>query len=92
MAAVFIEGLVEYTFKNVLDIKYIKYVALALGVIFAIVYKLDLMGQFGFVAFSPYVGYVVTGLIIGRGSNFVNDFFSQWQGKKTVAPTDTAAE
>jgi len=87
MAAVFIEGLVEYVFKQWTGGWWIRYVALTLGIVFALVYKLDLMGQFGFHAFSPYVGYVVTGLIIGRGSNFVSDFFSKWKGTASLPPT-----
>ena len=85
-AAVFIEGLVEYLFKEFVNGKLVKYVALAIGIVFAIVYRLDLMVMFGFKAFSPYVGYIVTGLIIGRGSNYVNDFVSRWTEKPTVQP------
>jgi hypothetical protein len=83
IAAVFIEGLIEYALKEFTSGQWVKYVALALGVIFAIVYKLDLLAMFGFMAISPYVGYVVTGLIIGRGSNYVNDFMSKFKSVKT---------
>lgn len=79
IAAVFVEGLVEYTLKNFATGKWVKFVALALGIIFAIVYKLDLLMMLGLEAISPYVGYVVTGLIIGRGSNYVNDFMSKFK-------------
>jgi hypothetical protein len=34
----------------------------------------------------PFVGEVATGLLIGRGSNFVNDFIERW-----VRPTLKAA-
>ena len=85
IAAIFIEGLVEYLFKEWTGGSWIKYVALCCGVIFAVIYKLDLMAQFGFVAFSPYVGYVITGLIIGRGSNYVNDFVSRLTAKSETA-------
>ena len=79
IAAVFIEGFIEYTFKNVGSGSWVKFVALGVGILFAIVYKLDLMATFGLIGVSPYVGYVVTGIIIGRGSNYVNDFMSKYK-------------
>ena len=29
----------------------------------------------------PWVGWVVTGILIGRGSNFIHDFASRWLTK-----------
>ena len=84
IAAVFIEGFIEYTLKKWASGEWVKFVALALGIGFAMVYKLDLLAMFGFEAISPYVGYIVTGIIIGRGSNYVNDFMSRFKGTGAI--------
>ena len=55
----------------------LRYVALVVGVALAFAYRLDLL----LVAFpdvppfSPWVGILLTGLVIGRGANFVHDFW-----------------
>jgi hypothetical protein len=55
------------------------YTAALLGVLLAIAYHADLLALVGLVSpVSPYVGYVVTGLVIGRGSNFLHDLADRW--------------
>lgn len=72
----FVEGFIEYTLGGVLkngQRAILKWAALALGAALAIAYNVDLLAQFGLVSTIPFVGEIVTGVIIGRGSNYVHD-------------------
>lgn len=80
LLATVIEGLVEYLFGEVDAVKpYLKYVALAFGIVAAFAYNLDLLAYLGMSAAFPFVGNVISGLIIGRGSNYVNDIISAFK-------------
>lgn len=77
--ATLIEGFVTYLFGKSAEGEtrpWIRYVALALGVAAAIAYKIDIPAMIGLVSSYSLVGYVVSGLVIGRGSNYVNDIFT----------------
>lgn len=76
--AVFVEGTVEYFF-SALRSDLLKYVALVIGVAVCVVFNLDLFGAFGLQASVPFVGAIMTGIIVGRGSNYVNDFVSKFR-------------
>lgn len=72
--ATFVEGLVEYLFaKENAAQPALKYVALALGVALSIAYNVDLLAIAGMTSAVPLVGNIVSGIVIGRGSNYVND-------------------
>jgi hypothetical protein len=86
--AVLIEGTLTYLFKaseGSIDASpkpWLKYVALVFGVVLAVLYKVDIPAMVGLMSPVAYVGYVVSGVIIGRGSNVVNDTFgaiSKWK-------------
>lgn len=57
--------------------QWLRYVALAFGVVVSFAYQIDILADLGVTATAPWVGYITTGLIIGRGSNYVNDFVSK---------------
>ena len=83
--ATFIEGTVEYIFADRTNAQpYLKYIALALGVLVSLAYKLDILASLGIISPLPFVGSIVSGLIIGRGSNYVNDFVSSFQKPKPL--------
>jgi len=42
----------------------------------------SLPGQFGLEAISPLVDYVVTGVVLGRGANYLSDFIGQLRGNR----------
>jgi hypothetical protein len=64
----------------------LRYIAAIVGILLAIAYHADLLALVGLVSpWSPYVGYIVTGLVIGRGSNFLHDLADRW-----LAPAATA--
>jgi hypothetical protein len=54
-----------------------RYSAAAISVALCFAYSVDLMGQVGLHG-PAFVGYIATGLLIGRGSNYVHDFISRW--------------
>ena len=80
MLAVLVEGTITHLFGESTeeDTKpWLRYVALVAGVGVAIAYQLDLLAALGLPAAYPLIGWIATGLIIGRGSNYVNDFISR---------------
>lgn len=74
------EGMVEYVFGNIPKLKpFLMYIALIVGVALAAVYRVDILASLGLVSPVPWVGFVISGLIIGRGSNYVNDIVSLYR-------------
>jgi hypothetical protein len=55
-----------------------RYTSAGVGVCLCIIYETDLFQYFGLYPPWPWIGWVITGLLIGRGSNFVHDFASTW--------------
>lgn len=81
-----IEGLLTYLFgekdENATPRKYLRYVSLALGIVLAFAYDVRIPQMLGIVATNPFIDYFISGIIIGRGSNYVNDLFSHFRGKE----------
>ena len=78
--AILIEGTITYLFGESSEEgrrPYIRYSTLIIGIVMAALYQIDLLASLGVEAAWPVIGYVTTGLIIGRGSNYVNDFVSK---------------
>ena len=48
-----------------------------LGIIIAVAYKLDLPAHFNLKSDIPYVGCVLTGILLSRGSNYIFDLISK---------------
>ncbi|HEX2174156.1 MAG TPA: hypothetical protein VHL09_17115 [Dehalococcoidia bacterium] len=69
------ESLIEYFTEGVVLPAWAKKVAAAVvGVALALLYDVDLITQLvGTAPILPYVGPVLTGLILGRGANYVHD-------------------
>ena len=62
----------------------LRWSAAGIAVLLCILYQADVMTMIGLASPTPFVGNVVTGLLIGRGSNFINDFAGRWLGKPSV--------
>jgi hypothetical protein len=77
--AVLIEAIVEYFVVGALGERtyLIRYVAALIGIILCLVYNADLFRAAGILSTVPFVGNVLTGLIVSRGSNYLNDFISK---------------
>jgi hypothetical protein len=65
------ESLVEYIFSEWVG-KWTKYISLVMGVVLASVYQLDLIQALTGLH-VPIAGWVLTGFILGRGANYIND-------------------
>ncbi len=83
--ATFIEGLITYLFgeKSPYQRPWLRYVSLVLGVGAALAYKIDIPAMAGLVTPWPFVGYVISGIGMGRGANYLNDIFGLIQAKKS---------
>lgn len=74
--AVVVEGIMEWLGAPIPE-RYKPYVAAALGIVLALVYGADILDAVaGWEATVPYAGQILTGALIGRGSNYLNEFFS----------------
>ena len=56
----------------------LRYLAAGTGIGLAFAYQVDLFTLFGLQPPVAWLGYLVTGIILGRGSNFVHDFAGRW--------------
>lgn len=88
LLATFVEGTVEYFFSEATWAKnYLKYISLVLGVVVALAYNVDILAALGLVAHYAFIGSVVSGIMIGRGGNYLNDFITHFK-----PADDTAAK
>lgn len=53
------------------------FASLVLGIIVAVAYKLDLLSYFNLKSEIPYIGSVLTGILLSRGSNYIFDLIGK---------------
>ena len=73
--AVLTEGIITY-FKEFFvggDFSFSMLFSIILGILVAVCYKLDLLEYINLKSSIPYVGSILTGILISRGSNYVYD-------------------
>ena len=63
----------------------LRYVAAIVGIVLSVIYRADLLAIVGLASPWPIAGQILTGLIIGRGANFVHDFASRWLSPTGIA-------
>ncbi len=56
--------------------------SLIVGIIVAILSKIDIFEIQGINLSIPFVGYILTGILVSRGSNFVHDLYNKISAKK----------
>ena len=56
----------------------LRYISAGLGMILCVLYQADLLALLGLATPWPFVGWLLTGLVIGRGANWVHDFAGRW--------------
>ncbi len=74
--------------KNITSIKkgFSKIIAILIGMILCVSTQTGLLQVFGLDTYYPIIDYLLTGLIISRGSNIIHDLFSRInQGKGKLA-------
>ena len=84
----FIEWIVERLFGEFLSGKWMIYISAAVGIAVALIFKvgviksLEISGIDMSTNLALYADYVITGLIMGAGSNKVHEFFDQYLKKE----------
>lgn len=73
--SILIEGIITYFNQFFVDEQFSLSMifSIVLGVVIAISYKLDLPAYFNLKSHIPYVGSILTGILISRGSNYMYD-------------------
>jgi hypothetical protein len=56
----------------------LRYTAAIVGVLLCLAYQADLLALAGLSTAPPLVGYLVTGIVVGRGANYLHDLVSRW--------------
>ena len=58
----------------------LRYVSALVGILLCIAYRADLLALVGLITTTPLVGYIITGIVIGRGANYLHDLVGRWGG------------
>lgn len=79
--SVFVEAIITYAKEMLINKKIVwqQLVSIIFGIFVAIAYNMDLPKQFELVSAIPFVGNVITGIIISRGSNYTADLIKMIQ-------------
>ena len=79
LLAIIIEGITTYIRTWFVDkhVQWQQVFTCALGLLIAIAYRLDLIALFGFESTLPYLGNVLTGILLSRGSNYIFDLIKK---------------
>ncbi len=87
--AVIVEAIITYLKTFMIDKKFQwqNIVAIVLGIAVALAYSLDIPSAAGVNASVPYVGNVLSGILISRGSNYVYDLFKMLLSQKKNVET-----
>jgi hypothetical protein len=80
------EGTTEYFARPILAYfgtidtspMWLRYVAMIVGVALSLAYRADLLLMVGLEAIHPLIGVVLTGILIGRGSNYIHDLVDRF--------------
>lgn len=51
--------------------------SITIGMLMAIAYKIDIFEYFGFTTRIPFLGNMITGILMSRGSNYIFDLISK---------------
>jgi hypothetical protein len=86
--AILVEAIINMTLGDVTACPgWVKKVAsIVLGIGVCILYKVGLIALLGVEGGIPVVDYVATGIIISRGSNFLNDLLTRIKGGNATTP------
>ena len=77
--AIIIEGIISYSKEFFVNgnFKWQMLVSIAIGVLAAVAFNLDIFAQMGMVSRIPFVGCVLTGILVSRGSNYIFDLIKR---------------
>lgn len=94
LLAVLVEGLIEYFVSDPNKSQpWLRYVSALFGIAVSLAYKVDLLASLDVMSAYPFVGEILTGLIIGRGSNYLNEFVGKVRSgsTKVEVPSNTTS-
>lgn len=79
MAAVLVEGIITYFNEFFVsgDAPWQMILSLVLGTVVAIAYKFDLPRYLNMESNVPYIGCILTGILISRGANYIYDLLTK---------------
>lgn len=83
--AIIVEGIVTYvtTIYTQHRMHWESVVACVIGIVVSITYSIDLFELVGMTSHVPFVGMVLTGILISRGSNYMFDLIGRFTNAKT---------
>lgn len=78
------EAIIEYVFGSVKELHpYLPLIALSSGIFLAFLYQINIFSLvLNLQSGSPFLDFLLSGFIISRGSNFINDFARRILGSK----------
>ena len=78
ITAVLVEGIITYINEFFVSgiVPWQMILSLTLGIVIAVAYKFDLPKYLNFESHIPYVGSILTGILLSRGSNYLHDIFT----------------
>lgn len=78
------ESIIEYLFGSVQPLRpYLPLIALATAVFLTFTYQINIFAMLlGIESGSPFLDFLLSGFVISRGSNFVNDLVQKVLGSK----------
>lgn len=84
--AVIVEAIIDYvkTWAVEKKIQWQQIIAVLFGVAISFAYCLDIPALVGIESHIAYVGNVLTGILISRGSNYIHDLYKNLISKKTT--------
>lgn len=83
------EAIITYVKTWVIDrnIQWQMIVSVILSIAICVLYGLDIPAAVGIESSLPYVGSVITGILVSRGSNYINDLLKTITSKKASTST-----
>lgn len=84
--AVIVEAIVDYVKTWVVEkkIQWQQIAAVLFGIAISFAYCLDIPALVGIESHVAYVGNVLTGILISRGSNYIHDLYKNIISKKSI--------
>lgn len=79
--AILVEAVITYV-KEIKSIKSPLITSILLGILVSVIYKIDLPATLSITTEIPYVGSVLTGIIMARGSNYLYDLIGRFTDMK----------
>lgn len=87
--AVLIEAIITYVKTWMVDrrVQWQMIVSVVLSIVICIAYGLDIPAAVGISSPLPFVGRIITGILVSRGSNYINDLLGRLSGTKGARST-----